>query len=63
MLYDTKYMRIRAAKCLEDCDYHSFNRFDHNVKCVKPDYIRESINMFLDIYNLFLRILGLNSGG
>ena len=61
LLYDTKFMRVRAEKCLDDCDYHSFNRFDHGAKCVKPDYIRESMNIFLDIYNLFLRILGLNS--
>lgn len=58
LLYDTKFMRVRAKKCLEDCEYYSFNRFDHGAKCVKPDYIRESINIFLDIYNLFLRILG-----
>lgn len=61
LLYDTKFMRVRAKKCLEDCDYYSFNRFDHSSKCVKPDYIRESINIFLDIYNLFLRILGSNT--
>ena len=27
LLYDTKFMRVRAKKCLEDCDYYSFKPF------------------------------------
>ena len=61
LLYDTKFMRERAKKCLVKCDYYNFNRLDPINKCVKPDYIKESVNLFLDIYNLFLRILGLGS--
>lgn len=45
LLYDTKMMQIRAKQCVEG----------------KADYIRESVNIFLDIWNMFLRILSLNS--
>lgn len=61
LLYDTKFMRERGKKCLETCDYYSIGRFDMGKSCVKPDYTRESVNLFLDIFNMFLRILSLNS--
>ena len=35
-------------------------RLQHNAKqCVRADYITESLNLFLDIYNIFIRILTL----
>ena len=36
-------------------------RLQINAKaCVKADYIKESLSLFLDIFNIFVRILGLN---
>lgn len=29
-------------------------------ECVKADYIKESLNLFLDIFNIFIRMLGLS---
>jgi len=45
LLYDTKMMQVRAKQCIEG----------------SADYIRESVNIFLDLWNIFLRILSLNS--
>ena len=45
LLYDTKMMQVRAKSCVEGT----------------ADYVRESVNIFLDIWNMFLRILSLNS--
>ena len=37
-------------------------RLQLNAKaCVKADYIKESLKLFLDIFNIFVRILGLQS--
>lgn len=37
-------------------------RLQLNAKsCVKADYIKESLKLFLDIFNIFVRILGLRS--
>lgn len=58
LLYDTKMLQIRSKKCLESCEYKPGFRWDGSEPCVQPDYIKESVNIFLDIYNLFLRILG-----
>ena len=30
------------------------------IECVKADYIKESLGLFLDIFNIFIRILGLS---
>ncbi len=36
-------------------------RLQINAKqCVKADYIRESLKLFLDIFNIFVRLVGLN---
>ena len=36
-------------------------RLQINAKeCVKADYIKESLGLFLDIFNIFVRLLGLN---
>ena len=36
-------------------------RLQVNAKeCVKADYIKESLGLFLDIFNIFVRLLGLN---
>ena len=36
-------------------------RLQMNAKsCVKADYIRESLKLFLDIFNIFVRLVGLN---
>jgi FtsH-binding integral membrane protein len=61
LLYDTKMLQIRSKKCLETCEYKPGFRWDGSEPCVQPDYIKESVNIFLDIYNLFIRILGLGS--
>jgi len=58
LLYDTKMLQIRSKKCLETCKYAPGFKWDGSEPCVQPDYIKESVNIFLDIYNLFLRILG-----
>jgi FtsH-binding integral membrane protein len=43
LLYDTKMLQIRAKTCTKGT----------------ADYIKESLNIFLDIWNLFIRILSL----
>jgi len=45
LLYDTKMLQIRAKNCVEGT----------------ADYIKESFNIFLDIWNLFIRILSVQS--
>ena len=45
LLYDTKMMQIRAKQCTEG----------------SADYIKESVNIFLDIWNLFVRILSVQN--
>ena len=45
LLYDTKLLQVRAKKCVEGT----------------ADYIKESTNIFLDIWNLFVRILSLQN--
>ena len=58
MLYDTKMIQVRAEKCLETCRNYMVRHIKQNKEwCIKPDYINESLNLFLDIWNLFLRIL------
>lgn len=43
LLYDTKMLQVRAKSCTKGT----------------ADYIKESLNIFLDIWNLFIRILSL----